>query len=153
MAEEPKLLPVQVKGFVLDKVSQSPIVLLQPEDTEEVMLIWIGPSEAHSIALLLSGAKYERPLTHDLLKLALDGLEAKHRRTEITHLENNTFFARVLLQKGSDFISIDCRPSDGIAMALRSEADIYVDRELFESQKQVIQTSRDGEAGESGEED
>jgi bifunctional DNase/RNase len=153
LAEEPKLLPVQVKGFVLDKASQSPIVLLQPEDTEEVMLIWIGPSEAHSIALLLSGAKYERPLTHDLLKLALDGLDARHRRTEITHLESNTFFARVLLQRGNDFISIDCRPSDGIAMALRSEADIFVDRELFESQKQVIQTSRDGEAGESGEED
>ncbi len=138
MSEESELLAVSVKGFALDEASKSPIVLLQPEGRDEVMPIWIGPSEASSIALSLSGAEYERPLTHDLLKLVLSGLEVRHQRTEITRLESNTFFARILLQKGSDYVSVDCRPSDGIALALRNEAEIYINRELFESQKQLI---------------
>ena len=153
MSAERRLLEVKVKGFALDEVSKSPIVLLQPEGSEDVMPIWIGPNEASSIALALSGAEYERPLTHDLLKLVLDGLEVDHQRTEITRLESNTFFARLLLRRDAEVIAVDCRPSDGIAIALRSGAEIMVDRGLFEAQKQRIRPREGGEAGEAGEDD
>jgi hypothetical protein len=154
VSAERRLLEVKVKGFALDEVSKSPIVLLQPEGSEDVMPIWIGPNEASAIALALSGADVERPLTHDLLKLVLDGLEVSHQRTEITRLENNTFFARILLRHDAEILAVDCRPSDGIAVALRSGADILVDEELFDAQKQRIRSrEEDKPEGEDDEED
>ncbi|MBN2171906.1 MAG: bifunctional nuclease family protein [Candidatus Krumholzibacteriota bacterium] len=149
MDGEGAMLRVTVRGFALDEVSKSPIVLLQPVGREEVMPIWIGPSEASSIALSLSGEQYDRPLTHDLLRLVLDGLAVQHQRTEIVRLENNTFFARVLLRQRNDYVSVDCRPSDGIAVALRTRAEIFVDKELFEAQKQIIRPREEGELEES----
>lgn len=146
---EGAMLRVTVRGFALDEVSKSPIVLLQPVGREEVMPIWIGPSEASSIALSLSGEQYDRPLTHDLLRLVLDGLTVQHQRTEIVRLENNTFFARILLRQRNDYVSVDCRPSDGIAIALRTQAEIFVDKELFEAQKQIIRPREEGESEES----
>jgi hypothetical protein len=140
MSDERDLLLVKVKGLALDGVNKSPIVLLHPEGSEEVMPIWIGRSEASAIAIPLSGASFDRPLTHDLVKLILDGLDVQHVRTEITHLEEDVFYARLLLRADKDFISVDCRPSDGVAIAMRSQAEIYVNRQLFESQKQIIRT-------------
>lgn len=154
MNSDADLLHMEVKGFALDEVSKSPILLLQPHEGNEVMPIWIGPSEASAIALSLSEAEYERPLTHDLLRLVLDGLAARHLRTVVTRLDGNTFHARILVEQRGDFLSVDCRPSDGIAVAMRTGADIFVTRELFDSQKQRLR-SREGGAddAESGEED
>ncbi len=145
MSVEKELLRMEVKGFALDEVSKSPILLLHHEDGEAVMPIWIGPSEASAIALSLSGAEYERPLTHDLLARVLDGLAARHLHTVITGLEGSTFQANMLLKEQGDYLSIDCRPSDGIAVALRTGADIFVERELFDSQKQRLRPRGDGE--------
>ena len=138
------LLRMEVKGFALDEVSKSPILLLQPPEGEEVMPIWIGPNEASAIALSLSGAEYERPLTHDLLGRVIDGLGARHLRTVVTRLDGNTFHARILLEERGDYLSVDCRPSDGIAEALRTGAEILVERELFESQKQRLRPRESG---------
>jgi uncharacterized protein len=148
MSAERELLRMEVKGFALDEVSKSPILLLHPTGEEAVMPIWIGPSEASAIALSLSGAEYERPLTHDLLARLLDGLGARHLRTVVTGLEGSTFQASMLLKERGDYLSVDCRPSDGIAVALRTGAEIFVERELFESQKQRLRPREEDEGEE-----
>lgn len=133
-------LRMEVKGFALDEDSKIPILLLQPPGREEVLPIWIGPGEASAIALTLSGAESARPLTHDLMLRLLEGLEAKLLRTDVTALEGNVFIGRLLIaqsQRG-EYLAIDCRPSDGIALALRCGAEIHVDRALFESQKKRL---------------
>ena len=132
------MLKVLVKGFALDQVTKSPIILLEAQKLKGVLPIWIGPGEASAIAVSHTGTDYERPLPHDLLRLCLDGFGIKHLRTEITGLAGNTFHARMWLLRENEYVSLDCRPSDGIAVALRSKADIFVDKTLFESQKQMI---------------
>ncbi|MBM4117865.1 bifunctional nuclease family protein [bacterium] len=143
-------LRMEVKGFALDEDSKIPILLLQPAGREEVLPIWIGPGEASAIALTLSGAESARPLTHDLMQRLLQGLEAKLLRTEVTALEGNVFLGRLLIaqpQRG-EYLAIDCRPSDGIALALRCGAEIHVDKGLFEAQKKRLGPPAKPSAGE-----
>ncbi len=133
-------LRMEVKGFALDEDSKIPILLLQPAGREEVLPIWIGPGEASAIALTLSGAESARPLTHDLMQRLLQGLEARLLRTEVTGIEGNVFLGRLLVAQSQrdEYLAIDCRPSDGIALALRCGAEIHVDRALFEAQKKRL---------------
>lgn len=127
------LIEVNVSGLAIDERNKTPVVLLQEAGGERVLPIWIGPAEASAIAMELAGKKFARPLTHDLMKTIVDGLGATVVRVDITSIEENTFFAKIYLRRDSDIISIDARPSDSIALALRAEAAIYVEESLIKS--------------------
>ena len=127
------MIRVQVASLAMDQTTHNPVVLLEaPEDKEAgVLPIWIGHPEATAIASQLYGHTFERPLTHDLLRIVIEGLEARVKKVLITELRGNTFFAKIYIARGDEIFAIDARPSDSIALALRAHAPIYVDRELF----------------------
>ena len=126
-----KMLPVTIEGLALDMTTNSPVVILSPTGLDKVLPIWIGHAEAWGIAMHLSGVKAKRPLTYDLLKAVILALEAEVERVEITELKEQTFYARVLLKQNGREIVVDARPSDSIALALRTGAGIFVNEELF----------------------
>ncbi len=129
--EEAKL-EVKVSGLALD-AANTPVVLLKEIDGDRVLPIWIGHAEASSIAMVLEGVKTERPLTHDLLKSIVTALHVKVTRIFISDLKDNTFYAKIFLESNSSIFSIDARPSDSIALALRIGAPIFVADEIMES--------------------
>jgi bifunctional DNase/RNase len=125
------MLEAKVDGLALDITTNSPVVILAPINFNKVLPIWIGHSEAWAIAMELSGILPKRPMTHDLLRMVITALESEVERVEITSLKNQTFYARVLLKVNGDSVSIDSRPSDSIALALKTKAPIFVEESLF----------------------
>ncbi len=136
---------VTVSGMARDQ-RDNPVVLLKSSEGEEVLPIWIGHAEGIAIQLSISGEKFERPLTHDLLKLAIESLGARLTRVAVTELANNTFFAKLFIQRDADLIVIDARPSDSVALALRCGVPIYVARDVFAAHKRSLESG----AGEPG---
>lgn len=126
------MVEVKVQSLGLDRSSNTPVVILQEKDGPRVLPIWIGPSEASAIAMELAGMKFSRPLTHDLFASIIGGLGGQLRRVSITRVVENTYFAELLIQRGTEVFSIDARPSDSIAIALRVGATIYTSDELLE---------------------
>jgi bifunctional DNase/RNase len=139
--EEQEFLRVAVGGLVKDQ-RNNPVVLLKREDSEEVLPIWIGHSEALAIELQLKGETFERPLTHDLLRTAVESLGASVVKVAITELKDNTFFAKLYLQRDNEIYVIDARPSDSIALALKSHAGIFVANEVFKNHKRLMQNEQ-----------
>lgn len=135
------MIKVRVANLAMDPKTNSPVVLLEGVEAPGVMPIWIGPPEANAILMSLQGQTFERPLTHDLLRIVIEGLDARVSKIVITELRGATFFARIHLQRGDEIVTIDARPSDSIALALRAQATIFVDDELFEKSKSQIETS------------
>lgn len=129
-----ELIEVRVSALVRDANTDAPVVLLQVIGTRRHMPIWIGDAEANAIAMVMAGRSFERPLTHDLMQQVIDGLDGTLERVVITSLEGNTYFARLQLTREHEIISVDARPSDSIALALRCKAPIYLSRELAEAQ-------------------
>ena len=125
------LIEMKVSGLGLDKNSDSPVVLLKEADGERVLPIWIGHAEASAIAIALEGIKVERPLTHDLMRAVIEGLKAKVSRILISELKDNTFYAKIYLEKGKTIINVDARPSDSIALALRVQVPIFVSQNIL----------------------
>ncbi len=123
---------VKVASLGLDKASNTPVVILQESDGERVLPIWIGPGEASAIAMELAGMKFSRPLTHDLFTSVLRGLGSELQRVLITKVIENTYHAELILKRNGDMISLDARPSDSIAIALRAKAPIYAHEDLLE---------------------
>lgn len=123
---------VKVASLGLDKTSNTPVVILQELEGERVLPIWIGPGEASAIAMELAGMKFSRPLTHDLFASVLQGLGSDLQRVLITKVVDNTYHAELILQQNGQLISIDARPSDSIAIALRAKAPIYANDDLLE---------------------
>ena len=134
------MIQVRVANLALDPNSQSPVVLLEGMDVKGVLPIWIGKPEATAIAFQLAGQSFERPLTHDLLRIVIEGLEATVKKIVITELRGNTFFAKIFLARGDEILAIDARPSDSSALALRTQAPIFVSQELFERSSHEIDT-------------
>lgn len=128
-----KLVPVKLDGLALDMTTKSPVVILSPEDDERVLPIWIGHAEAWAIAMELSGVKSDRPMTHDLLRQTIELLDAEVERIEITKLEQQTFFAAIHLKVRGEMRRLDARPSDSIALALKTNCPILVNVELFDA--------------------
>ena len=126
------MIPVRVGGLAIDERTKNPVVLLQEIEGNRVLPIWIGPMEASAIHSELMGKKYQRPLTHDLLVTIIDSLKGKISRVVITDLKDSTFFASIYLDAGAGAVPIDARPSDSIAIALRSHAPIFIVDKLFE---------------------
>lgn len=126
-----KLLETKIDGLALDMTTNSPVVILSPIGINKVLPIWIGHAEAWGIAMQLSGVESKRPMTYDLFKQVMDTLQAKIDRVEIIELKEQTFYARLHVMRNGDAYEVDARPSDSIALALKSGAKIYVNEELF----------------------
>ena len=126
-----KMLEAKIEGLALDMTTNSPVVILAPTELNKVLPIWIGHAEAWGIAMELSGVKSKRPLTYDLLIEVLGTLDATVDRVEITELKEQTFYARIHLSANGRTYEIDARPSDSIALALKANAKIFVNEELF----------------------
>lgn len=141
---------VAVASLGLDKSSNTPVVILREKDGEGVLPIWIGPGEASAIAMKLAGIDFSRPLTHDLMTTVLKGLGGELVRVMVTKVVDNTYYASLIIERDGEMISVDARPSDSIALALRADADIYADRDLLELKAVEVDES-DLEAGEAPE--
>lgn len=126
------LVEVRVQSLGLDRASNTPVVILKELDGERVLPIWIGPGEASAIAMQLADMKFSRPLTHDLLVSVLGGLGGSLQRVIITKVEDNTYYAELVIRQNGEVISVDARPSDSIAVALRTDAQIFAEDELLE---------------------
>lgn len=126
------MLEVKIDGLALDMTTNSPVVILSPSELDKVLPIWIGHAEAWAIAMELSGVGSKRPMTHDLLRKVIESFDAKVERVEITELREQTFFAVIYVSNGEGQRQIDARPSDSIALALKTGASIFVNEELFE---------------------
>ena len=125
------MIRVRVQSLGMDQVTKSPVVILQEEDGERVLPIWIGPAEASAIAMELAGMTFARPLTHDLFGSIVAGLGGTIRRALITRVQDNTYYAELVIQRGEEMFSVDARPSDSIAIALRTKAELFAGDELF----------------------
>ncbi len=128
------MIEVQVTRLMIDENTNSPVVILKEADGERALPIWIGANEANAIAMGLSGQKFQRPLTHDLLGTIIKGLRGSVVKILISDLKDNTFFATILLQGDKEMLTVDARPSDSIAVALREGAPIYVADKLLDGQ-------------------
>lgn len=127
---------MKVSGLVMDPQTNTPILILKDTHNDASLPIWIGLLEATSIATELEKIQFPRPMTHDLLKNCLDHLKVKVERIEVCDLRNNTYFALIYLRCNDQVSSIDARPSDAIAIALRADAPIFVKEDvLTKSQK------------------
>ncbi len=121
-----ELIQVSVKSLGSDPTTNTPVVILQEQDGERVLPIWIGPCEASAIALVLKGVKYPRPMTHDLLVSMVQSLDGELESVVISLGAENTYFAEMLVLREGEVISVDARPSDSIAVALRMSSEIFV---------------------------
>lgn len=125
------MIQVRVANLGVDAASKTPVVILQEMTGERVLPIWIGQAEASAIAMEVAGMKFARPLTHDLIVSAIRSLGGTLERVEISRLEENTYYAQLVVRRGTERISIDARPSDSIAVALRARAEIWTDPQLL----------------------
>jgi bifunctional DNase/RNase len=126
---------MKIRGLMMDPVTNMPIVILRESDSETVLPIWVGVYEANAIALEIEKVATPRPMTHDLLKNLLIGLETSVRKVVVTELKDDTFYAVIWLERGGEIISIDSRPSDALALALRMDCPIYVEEEVLKTSK------------------
>jgi len=122
---------VKVVGLGFDIMTHQPVVFLREADGKRVLPIWIGLSEAHAIALALAHKTPPRPLTHDLVKDIIENLDARLTKIVVNKLVNDTYYARIILTHKNAVTELDARPSDAIAIALRTSASIYVSKEVF----------------------
>lgn len=129
-------IPVKIAGLTIDPNTKTPIVILASED--KMLPIWIGGMEAHSILVQLQGIVSPRPLTHDLLKRVILSLSASVEKVIITEIREGTYLAEIIIKNGDISVAIDSRPSDAIALALRTNTQIYVEEAVLESAGNVL---------------
>lgn len=127
----------KIKGLIMDPLTNSPIVILQSLEKNTLLPIWVGVFEANAIALQIERIDTPRPLTHDLIKNILLQLDANVDKIVVTDLQENTFYAVIHLRMNGDRITIDSRPSDAIALALRTDAPIYVTEEVINNSRNI----------------
>jgi len=137
------LVPMTIKGLMLDPISNSPIVVLKDDNDSVFLPIWVGIFEANAIALRLESVETPRPMTHDLLTNIISDVEGKVTRVVINDLVESTFYARIFMTLGSRTLEIDARPSDALALALRTDAPIFVDQSVLD-QAQTL-TAEEGQ--------
>ncbi len=129
--QEMDMIPVEVTGISISPPYQGYVVILKEKDGEQWLPIFIGATEAHTISLLLQGLKYVRPLTYDLFHNLLEASRSKVDRIEVTELKENTFYAMVHLTTVDGEKLVDARPSDAIALALKTNSPIFVAEDVF----------------------
>jgi bifunctional DNase/RNase len=126
---------MRIRGLMMDPVTNMPIVVLKDVGSDQVLPIWVGIYEANAIALEIEKVTTPRPMTHDLIKNVLTGLEASVQKIVVNELRDDTFFAIIWIEKGGELISIDSRPSDALALALRVDCPIFVEEQVLRSSK------------------
>ena len=131
------MVEMKVEGLTLDPLTNMPIIILKDLTGDKALPIWVGYFEANAIALEIEKINTPRPMTHDLLNNIISSLQAKVKHILVTDLKDNTFFAEIsVIQNGSD-MTIDSRPSDAIALALRSKSPIFVEEKVIEAAKSL----------------
>ncbi len=131
------MIEMKVRGLTLDPLTNMPIVILKDLDGKKALPIWVGIFEANAIALEMEQVTTPRPMTHDLIKNILTGIDAKVNRVVVNDLKDNTFYAIISLTLDASEIIIDSRPSDAIALALRVNAPIFVAEKVMEEAKSI----------------
>jgi uncharacterized protein len=132
---------MKIRGLMMDPVTNMPIVILKDANSDTVLPIWVGIYEANAIALEIEKVTTPRPMTHDLIKNVLVGLETQVHKVVVTELREDTFYAVIWLQRDGHAISVDSRPSDALALALRVDCPIFVDDEVLRNSKQATNVS------------
>lgn len=132
------LVPMTIKGLMLDPISNSPIVVLKDGEERIFLPIWVGIFEANAIALQLENVATPRPMTHDLLRTMIQTLEGSVEKIIINDLRDSTFFARIQLVAAGKTVEVDARPSDAIALALRTESPIYVEQSVLDQAQTIV---------------
>lgn len=126
---------MKIRGLMMDPVTNMPIVVLRDSIGDTILPIWVGIYEANAIALEIEKVTTPRPMTHDLIKNLLTGLEAGIRKVVVSELKDDTFYAVIWVERNGELISIDSRPSDALALALRLDCPIYVEEQVLKSSK------------------
>ena len=128
-------IEMTIKGLMVDPITNMPIIILRDEDGERVLPIWVGIFEANAIALQIENIVTPRPMTHDLLRDVIQSLQARVEKIVVCALKENTFYARIHLAVSGAPVLVDSRPSDAIALALRTRAPIFVDDAVIDGAK------------------
>jgi bifunctional DNase/RNase len=145
-------IEVKIRGLMMDPNSGTPIVILKDVNSETLLPIWVGAYEANAIALEIEKIATQRPMTHDLLRNLIVEMGARVERVVVTELRDNTFFAVIEMRSSSgDFMMLDSRPSDAIALALRADCPIYVNEDVIQASHSL--TGEQSEESGSGEDD
>jgi len=132
-------IEMTIKGLMIDPITNMPIIILSDQEGQRILPIWVGVFEANAIALQIENVQTPRPMTHDLLKNVIGDLSAQVERIVVTDLKENTFYALIHLRTNGHSIEVDARPSDAIALALRTHSPIFVE-------EAVIQNARSAES-------
>jgi bifunctional DNase/RNase len=141
------LVEMKVRGLALDPLSNMPIIILRDEEDKRSLPIWVGIFEANAIALELEKISTPRPMTHDLIKNILETIDARVLRVVVTDLKENTFYAVLHLEIAGAEYTVDSRPSDAFALALRVAAPIFVEEEVVRKAKSLDVPVKDPEGG------
>ena len=137
MPESNSLIRMKVTGLTIDPFTNMPIIILKDFEEKMALPIWIGLIEASAIATELEKIQLARPMTHDLMRNILNELEVEVSKVEVNDLADNTFYAKIFLKYGREEIVMDARPSDAIALALRTSSPIFVDRKVMEKSRRI----------------
>ena len=138
-------IEMSIKGLMVDPLTNMPIVILRDQDGQRVLPIWVGIFEANAIALQIENIPTPRPMTHDLLRNIIQDLRATVEKIVVCDLQENTFYALIYLTVNGDTVAIDARPSDAIALALRTRAPIFVEETVIDNAKTVDFTAEPGD--------
>jgi len=130
-------LEVKIRGLFVDPTTNSPIVLLKELDGEDILPIWVGPYEASSIANEIEKLAPQRPMTHDLLRNVIAQMGGVVKRVVVTELRDNTFYAVIEIMNNGQLVLVDSRPSDAIALALRTDCPMFIREEVLEASKRT----------------
>jgi bifunctional DNase/RNase len=130
-------IEMTIKGLMVDPIANTPIVILRDKDGQRVLPIWIGMFEANAIALQIENVAPPRPMTHDLLRNVIQDLDASVQKVVVYDLQENTYYALIYLSLRGDTVTVDARPSDAIALALRTRAPIFVEDAVIDNAKTV----------------
>ena len=132
---------MKIRGLMMDPMTNMPIVVLKDLTGDSVLPIWVGIYEANAIALEIEKVTTPRPMTHDLIKVLLMGLDTAVKKVVVSELKDDTFYALIWLERGGEMISVDSRPSDALALALRHDCPIYVDDSVLQSSRNSTNVS------------
>ena len=139
-------IEMTIKGLMVDPITNMPIVILRDKEGQRVLPIWVGIFEANAIALQIENVPTPRPMTHDLLRNVIQDLKGAVQKIVVCDLQENTFYALIYLAIGGGTVSIDARPSDAIALALRTRAPIFVEDTVIDHAKTVDFSSEKDDA-------
>ena len=128
-------IEMSIKGLMVDPITNTPIVLLHDSEGQRVLPIWVGPLEANAIVLQIENISSPRPMTHDLLRNVIEGLNGDVKKVVVSELKANTFYATIHIRADGEAVIVDARPSDAIALALRARAPIFAEDSVISDAK------------------